>query len=173
MKDPVPGYRFVVTLDRADAYLPPSQAALLAEVAAGEFRSAKGLGAELEVLPYSEGGVNDFVHQLPVRHSWSRIVLERGVVSSPELWNWYRVGLTQSLGAQRDGSITLLTPGGERAVAWDFIGGIAVKWSGPELNAMESAVAIESLEIAHHGLGLVGGTLDIGEIAESIAEFFL
>jgi phage tail-like protein len=173
MKDPLLGYRFIVTLDRADAYLPASQAALLAEVAPGEFRSAKGLGAQLEVLEYAEGGVNDFVHQLPVRHSWTRIVLERGVVSGPELWNWYRVGLTQSLGARRDGSVTLMTPSGSRAVAWDFRAGIAVKWTGPELNAMENAVAIESLEIAHHGLSLVGATLDIGEIAESVAGLFL
>jgi phage tail-like protein len=173
MKDPLPGYRFIVTLDRADAYLPASQAALLPKVAPGEFRSAKGLGAELEVMAYAEGGVNDYVHQLPVRHSWTRIVLERGVVSSPELWNWYKVGLTKSLGARRDGSIVLMTPDGKRAVAWDFRGGIAVKWTGPELNAMESAVAIESLEIAHQGLKLAGITLNVGEIAESIAEFFL
>jgi phage tail-like protein len=172
MKDPFPGYRFVVTLDRADAYLPPSQAALLPKIAPGEFRSAKGLGAELEVLAYPEGGMNGFVHQLPVRHSWSRIVLERGVVSGPQLWEWYRVGLTKSLGARRDGSVTLMTPEGKRAIAWDFRGGIAVKWTGPELNAMESAVAIESLEIAHHGLRLAGGVLDIGEIAKGIAELF-
>jgi phage tail-like protein len=172
MKDPLPGYRFIVTLDRADAYLPPSQAALLLKVAPGEFRSAKGLGAELEVMSYAEGGTNDFVHQLPVRHSWSRIVLERGVVTNPDLWNWYKVGLTKSLGARRDGSIVLMTPEGKRAVAWDFRAGIAVKWNGPELNAMESAVAIESLEIAHHGLKLAGLTLDVGEIAGSIAEFF-
>jgi phage tail-like protein len=66
-----------------------------------------------------------------------------------------------------------MTPNGKRAVAWNFRAGIAVKWTGPELNAMESAVAIESLEIAHHGLKLAGITLDIGEIAESVAELFL
>jgi phage tail-like protein len=173
MKDPLPGYRFIVTLDRADAYLPASQAALLLKVAPGEFRSVKGLGADLEVLAYPEGGMNGFVHQLPVRHSWTRLVLERGVVSTPELWNWYKVGLTQSLGARRDGSIVLMTPNGERAVAWNFKAGIAVKWTGPALNAMESAVAIESLEIAHHGLMLAGITIDVGEVAETIAEAFL
>jgi len=29
---------------------------------------------------------------------------------------------------------------------------MAVKWTGPELNAMQSAVAIEGLEIAHQGI---------------------
>jgi len=172
VKDPLPGFRFIVTLDRADAYLPPAQAALLPEVENGEFYSAKGLGAELEVTAYAEGGVNDYMHQLPVRHSWSNIVLERGVVSDLQLWQWYQLGMTRSLGARRDGSITLMTPYGERAVAWNFRAGIAVKWSGPGMVATESAVALESLEIAHQGLELVGDTLDLGEIAESAMEFF-
>jgi phage tail-like protein len=172
MPDPVPAFRFVVTLDRADAYLPPSQAARLQIVAPGEFREAKGLGADLEVMAYPEGGNNRFVHQLPVRHSWSRIVLQRGVVKDPVLWNWYESGLTQSLGARRDGSILLLRPDGKKLMAWNFKGGIAVKWSGPDLNAMENAVAIESLEIAHHGLTRVPsrGTLDIGEMAGAVVD---
>ncbi len=152
IEDALPGYRFIVTLDPADAYLPFTQALLILLVAAGQFQEVKGLGADLEVLAYPEGGRNDFVHQLPVRHSWQRIVLRRGLVRDPGLFFWYQAGLTQSLGARRDGCIILLTPGGTPAMSWAFKGGIAVKWNGPELNAMQSAVAVESIEIAHHGI---------------------
>jgi len=151
-EDPIPSYRFIVTLQPGDAYLPPSQAALLPLVASGEFMEARGLGADLEVLAYPEGGVNDHVHQLPVRHSWTRISLRRGVVRDGGLWQWYMAGLTQSLGARRDGSLILLTPGGTLAMSWMFQAGLAAKWSGPEMNSMNSAVAIEGLEIAHEGL---------------------
>ena len=68
-------YRFLVTLGVGDAYLPPAQALLIPLLASGGFQEVSGLGAELEVTAYPEGGVNDFVHQLPVRHSWGRIVL--------------------------------------------------------------------------------------------------
>jgi phage tail-like protein len=149
---PLTAYRFIVTLDAADAYLPAAQAEQLKLFAGGAFQEAKGLGADLEVMPYQEGGQNDFVHQLPVRHSWNRISLRRGLVRDPGLWSWYQAGLTQSLGARRDGSIILMTPDGKQAVAWNFHGGIAVKWIGPELSAMQNAVAIEGLEIAHHGI---------------------
>jgi phage tail-like protein len=149
---PLTAYRFIVTLDAADAHLPPAQAEQLKLFAGGAFQEAKGLGADLEVMPYPEGGQNDFVHQLPVRHSWNRISLRRGLVRDPGLWSWYQAGLTQSLGARRDGSIILMTPDGKQAVAWNFYGGIAVKWTGPELSAMQNAVAIEGLEIAHHGI---------------------
>jgi len=152
IEDPLPGYRFIVTLDPADAYLPPEQAALVTLVAGGAFSAVKGLGAELEVMPQPEGGRNDFIHQLPVRHSWPRITLSRGVVRDWTLWEWYLAGLTQSLGARRDGAIVLMTPGGTPALAWAFRGGLAAHWTGPEMSAADNAVALESLEIAHQGL---------------------
>jgi phage tail-like protein len=158
IEDPLPGYRFIVTLDPADAYLPPAQAVLVSLVASGEFSSVKGLGAELEVLAQPEGGRNDFIHQLPVRHSWPRIALTRGVVRDWTLWDWYVAGLTQSLGARRDGAIVLMTPAGTPAVAWAFRGGLAAHWTGPEMAASDNAVAVESLEIAHQGLTQVALT---------------
>jgi phage tail-like protein len=103
-------------------------------------------------MPYAEGGVNDYVHQLPVRHSWTRLSLRRGLVRDAGLWSWYLAGLSQSLGARRDGAILLLTPDGNPAMAWTFRAGLAAKWIGPELNAMQNAVAIEGLEIAHQGI---------------------
>lgn len=145
-------YRFLVTLGVGDAYLPPAQALLIPLLASGGFQEVSGLGAELEVTAYPEGGVNDFVHQLPVRHSWGRIVLKRGLLVDTALWRWYQAGLSQSLGARRDGTVILMTPLGLPAVAWNFRSGLAAKWTGPTFDAMRDAVAIESLEIAHEGL---------------------
>ena len=161
--DPLPAYRFVVTLDPADAYLPPAQAALVTAVAQGAFQEVKGLGAELEVTPYKEGGANDFVHQLPGHHSWNRIVLSRGIARDLSLWDWYQAGLTLSLGARRDGSILLLTPAGVAAVSWAFRAGLAARWSGPDLLATGNSVAIERLEIAHQGLTQVVHAEDGGD----------
>lgn len=152
IENPLGSFRFVVTLDPADAYIPPDQALRLLMFMGGAFMEAKGLGADLEVMPYAEGGTNDFVHQLPVRHSWTRISLRRGVVREPGLFEWYANGLTQSLGARRDGTILQLTPAGIPAIAWVFRAGIAAKWQGPEFSATQSAVGVEALEIAHHGL---------------------
>jgi phage tail-like protein len=172
MTDLLPAFRFLVTLDRADAYLPPQQAQLLPEVAAGAFQEAKGLGGSLEITPYPEGGVNDFVHQLPVRHSWTNIVLKHGFVRDPILWKWYEIGLSQSLGARRDGSIILLDHRGRRVMAWEFRGGLAAKWMGPDCNAMESGVVLESLEIAHQGLVLAGGVFNVSDAVNAVIDAF-
>jgi phage tail-like protein len=141
-----------VTLDPGDAYLPAAQALLLPLVAAGAFQEVTGLGAQLEVVSYPEGGRNDSVHQLPLRHSWNRITLKRGVLRDRVLWSWYQTGLTDSLGARRNGAVILFDAAGLPAMAWAFEGGLAAKWSGPDLHGEQNAVAIESLEIAHEGL---------------------
>lgn len=153
--DPLPKYRFLVTLDPGDAYLPPAQALLLPLAASGAFQEVTGLGAQLEVTSYPEGGRNDSVHQLPLRHSWNRITLKRGVVRDPGLWSWYQAGLADSLGARRDGAVIMLDEAGLPAKSWIFHGGLAAKWTGPDLHAEQNAVAIEQLEIAHEGLTAV------------------
>jgi phage tail-like protein len=152
IETPLAGYQFMVTLDPSDAYLPLAQALLVPVMALGGFSEVSGLSGELEVSTYQEGGVNDYVHQLPVRHSWGRISLKRGVVRDHVLWLWYQAGLNQSLGARRDGVIIMLTPDGLPAIGWVFRGGLAAKWMGPDLNANDSAIAVEGIEIAHEGI---------------------
>lgn len=152
LDDPLPAFNFFVSLDPTDAYLPATQASLIPAMAVGAFCEVKGLGGELEVQPYAEGGANDFTHQLPVRHSWGRITLRRGVVRDLALWFWYRGGLYGSLGARRDGCITVCDEAGAPAVVYQFKRAIATKWIGPDLSATQSAAAIDGLEIAHEGI---------------------
>ena len=57
-------------------------------------------------------------------------------------------------------------------MAWEFRGGLAAKWTGPEFNAMTDGVVVESLEIAHQGLTLAGGTFDIGDAIDTVAGLF-
>jgi phage tail-like protein len=152
LEPPLTSFRFLVSFDTGIFYLPPAQAALIALSAAGQFTQVTGLGAELELLAHPEGGRNDFVHQLPVRHSYPKIVLSRGLVRDPGLFAWYQAGLYQSIGARRDGAIVLLSPAGVPAIGWIWYGGLAVAWKGPELRGTDNAVAIETMEIAHEGL---------------------
>jgi hypothetical protein len=55
MSDEFTAFRFVVTLDPADAYLPASQAALLRGLTGGAFQEVRGLAGDLEVMAYPEG----------------------------------------------------------------------------------------------------------------------
>jgi phage tail-like protein len=149
---PLPNYRFQVSLESTEPYRPPSVTASPKVVLVGAFCEVTGLSGELEVLAHPEGGQNAFVHQLPVRHTWGRLTLKKGVVLDRILWDWFDKGLTGSLGARRDGSVSLLDPDGQLAITWGFRAALAAKWTGPELSAREGGIAIESLEIVHQGL---------------------
>ncbi len=150
-------YRFLVLLDPTDAFIPRELAVLALERAPGSFQSCTGLGAELEVATYAEGGRNDYVHQLPVRHSWNRITLSRGIARDPSLFAWYEAGLFGSLGARRDGAIVMLNPGGMPTMFWTFSRGLAARYVGPEFRANQNGLAIEQVEIAHEGLKSIPG----------------
>lgn len=168
LEDPLPAFNFFVSLDPTDAHLPAAQAVLIPTMALGAFSEVKGLSGELEVQPYAEGGMNDFVHQLPVRHTWGRISLRRGVIRDLALWVWYQGGLHGSLGARRDGCITVCDEAGLPAIIYTFRRAIATKWQGPELNAMQGAIAIDGIEIAHEGIEAypiptIAGTLRVAE----------
>lgn len=152
MNAPLSSFRFIVNLDAADTYLASSQSRYVPVMAEAGFQEVSGLGAQLEVTTYGEGGRNDSLIQLPVRHSWNRIVLKRGITKDDGIWQWYLAGISQSLGARRDGSITLLNSEGDAALTWFFRAGLAAKWDGPAFNAQQGAVAIETLEIAHEGI---------------------
>ncbi|MEU4689786.1 phage tail protein [Actinoplanes sp. NPDC023714] len=155
MSYPLPNFRFAVTLDPVDAYVPPESPTSPRLVAAGSFTEVTGLTGDLEVLAQPEGGRNDYVHQLPVRYSWGRITLKKGLIRNRTLWDWFRSGLTGSLGARRDGAILLLDPDGRFAVTWEFRAALAAKWIGPALNGQQGAIAVEALEIVHEGLNQI------------------
>jgi phage tail-like protein len=127
-------------------------------LALASFSECAGLAAELGVEEYPEGGENRFTHRFPARHGSPNLVLSRGIAASSALWDWYAESLETGRVAPRSGQVELLSwIDGELAPArvWTFQRAYPVKITGPTLNALSSAIAIESLELAHHGLGLV------------------
>ena len=141
MTFPLTAHRFFVSLDLIDAYMPPGRASSVPPTGIGRFSEITGLAGGLEVLSYVEGGQNDYVHELPVKHKWNRLLFKRGLVEGSTLWAWYHAGLNGTLGARRDGAIILLDPDGAPASTWTFRAGIATKWSGPDLNSMTGSTA--------------------------------
>lgn len=121
------------------------------------FSKCTGLAGEAGVEEYHEGGENRFVHRLPTRLGFPNLVLSQGAGPLPELWDWFHELQTTGLVTPRDGTVVLMgAVDGELAPVrvWAFTRGWPVKLTGPDLDAQSSAVAIEAVEIAHHGLSL-------------------
>lgn len=118
------------------------------------FGECSGLQLETELQTYNEGGNNSFVRHFPTRTKQSNITLKRGIVDR-EIWTWY-FDVIQGLIHFRDASIIVYDAAGVRPAAqWDIRRALPIKWIGPQLNATQNQVAVETLELAHHGLTLV------------------
>jgi phage tail-like protein len=152
--DPVLNHNFVVSLLDSSSPLGILGSALvsgLLDVAVGGFSECQGLEASLKVEEYSEGGNNGTVLKFPSRTSWANLVLKRGLATNTRLWDW-AYGFVEGRGRRRDGLVVLMNEMMVPNNIWYFRRGLPLKYSGPQLNASQNSVAIESIEIAHEGL---------------------
>jgi phage tail-like protein len=118
----------------------------------GNFGAIRGLEAQVDILEYREGGINDVVHRLPGPVSYPNLVLSNGLTSRA-IEEWF--SLTR-LGAERHTmTVTFLDAAGKAVRAWSFAEAFPVRWTGPVLSADSGAVAGEELEIAHGGMTMM------------------
>lgn len=116
----------------------------------GGFSECSGIQWETETQDYMEGGQNDFVWKFPTRTKQTNLSLKRGIVDRA-LWDWYWEVV------QGQGQIPLRTAGiviydAQRAnvvSAWEFYAVFPCKWIGPQLNATQNSVAVETLELCY------------------------
>ncbi|MFF5333564.1 phage tail protein [Streptomyces sp. NPDC013181] len=117
----------------------------------GAFHTCSGLGAEVEVEQYAEGGNNGFAWQLPGRITWTNITLTRPVTADTlKIARW--LSETTQRVERKDGEIVALRPDLTRIISWQIQGIVPVRWQGPSFDPASSQAAIETLEIAHEGL---------------------
>lgn len=118
------------------------------------FTECSGLKTSTEIFEIAEGGVNDRVHKLPGQAKWENIVLRYGVTADTSLLGWRgevlddRFGLTE----RRNGAIVLKNNRMQVVRRYAFKEAWPVAWEGPSLSASGSELAVEMIEIAHHGL---------------------
>jgi phage tail-like protein len=116
----------------------------------GAFTGCEGLGCEVQIEQREEGGNNAFVHQLPSRLKYPNIKLTRSVnKDTREVASWFASMVN---GVKRTTAcIVALTADGTEVMDWKLDGVVPVRWQGPSLNVDSPKVAIETLELAHHG----------------------
>ena len=127
------------------------------DVEIGVFAQVSGLEVSVGVESYEEGGTNGFVHQLPGRMTWPRLVLRRGITDSDALFEWIQKSAGEGFTANGNklvrstGAVTILGSDGSRLRSWEFSDAFPVRWSGPKLDATTNSPLDEELEVAHHG----------------------
>lgn len=141
MTDPSIGYRFAVEISGIQEAL---------------FTECSGFDTKIDVEEYKEGGVNDYVHKLPGRQSYSNITLKRGMTASTELWGWLnRLSTTTTKkDEKKDISVVLYDGKGGEKLRWNLTKAYPVKWSSPSMQTDSSSVLVESLELTFQEFAL-------------------
>lgn len=135
-QDPFLAFRFEIRLDNLPL---------------GGFSECTGLQLETEVKDYQEGGLNTYVRKFVTRTKQTNITLKRGIVDR-QLWDWYWE-LVQGRIQRRTGTILVYDPSGQEVtMKWEFRQAFPCKCQGPDLNATQNNVALETFELCHEGL---------------------
>jgi phage tail-like protein len=159
MANPITSLGSTKTAQRVDPFPTFKFHVEVGDIIEAAFTECSGLEMSTDVFEYIEGGLNEYVHKLPVRTKVKNVTLKRGLTTSNELYNWYREmenALRQGKGVSfRQVTITLRTTvNQEEMMRWTLDKAFPVKWVGPALKTDETAVAIETLEFAHHGINV-------------------
>jgi phage tail-like protein len=168
--DPVGAFNFTIALidvSSAGRLVATIASAAAEAVVSGGFAECSGLEMSMQPEEHREGG-STTVLRFPQRMTWGNVRLRRGVTLSDDLWNWH-FSFAEGRGTRRDGIVTLQNDLHIPLKAWRFKRGIPVKWTGPALNAADSRVAVEELEIAHEGLELYAPSALLARVTGGLA----
>ncbi|MCW2607057.1 MAG: hypothetical protein JWO60_1750 [Frankiales bacterium] len=115
------------------------------------FTECQGLAAEYAVESWTEGGQNEYVHQLPGRISFTPLTLTRYVDgASGGLAAWFSsVGDVRQ--RHRTARVSAVDAAGKPVAHWDLTSAFPSKYTGPTFSSTGTTAATESLELVHHG----------------------
>lgn len=120
-----------------------------------QFQSVSGLSVDIETEEFAEGGENRFKHKFPVRSKFPNLVLKRGMVSDSQLIKWCRNAIESFEFEPVDLTVKLLNENHEPLVTWNVVHAYPIKWEVAELDAEQSKVTIETIELAYNYFTLV------------------
>lgn len=113
------------------------------------FQSVSGLSVEYDYENFKEGGENRFEHKLPVRTKYADLVLKRGMLTDSTVLKWFLEAFRDRTFKPADIVVILMNEKSQPLRTWKVAHAIPKKWLVSDLNANESAIVIETLELTY------------------------
>ena len=143
MAYPLPKFHFLVKWDPG--------------VRAG-FTEVTGLDMQIEAIEYRDGNSPEYSKiKMPGMRKFSNITLKRGTVAGDsDFYKWVQNINLDTAVERRDITISLLDETHAPVMSWKAKQAFPIKLAASDLKADGNEVAIESIELVHEGLSLVG-----------------
>lgn len=136
--DPYRKFNFVVEIDGIES---------------SAFLYVDGLESATEVVEYREGAEVSTPRKLPGLRKFANITLKRGMTTKRDLWEWRKTVL-DGVTERRDGAIIVLNDSREQVLRLIFRNAWPCRWKISGLDALESEVLMEEIELVVEDLRL-------------------
>ncbi len=100
---------------------------------------------EWDAEEIKEGGLNTHLHTLPGRRKSARISLKNGVGKN-KLMQWFLKMMSGTI-ERKPVTIILMDETHKPVLTWDIQDAFPIKWTGPQLKADSSAIAVQTLDL--------------------------
>jgi phage tail-like protein len=110
-------------------------------------------GISIDVVEYRTGNSKETgVQKLPGLARYPDVILRRGIIGSLDLYQWINDIRNGASNAARTVTIQLLSEDGAPVLTWKLSRAWPSKYSGPDLDAKGTDVAIEELVLSYERL---------------------
>jgi phage tail-like protein len=147
--DPYPGFNFILEVDGISDD---------GQALQGSFMEVSNLEAEITAIEYRNGSEEMRMRKLPGLAKYKALMFKRGLIGDLRFWNWIRRAATGDQLLRTDGRVILRNEAGQEVMRWNLTRCWPSKWTGPSLNAKNSEVALETLELQIERLEIDGQT---------------
>jgi phage tail-like protein len=130
VNDPLANFNFLVEIDG---------------ITRAAFHKCSGFASTVDVIEYNEGGSLSPI-KLPGMVKYANVVLERGMTSDMELYQWH-LAAVQGQVQRKNGSIVVLDRASNEVARLDFTQAWPAKASYTDLSAQGNEVFFETFEI--------------------------
>lgn len=139
---PPPAFHFRVTF-----HIPPA-----GKVEGNDiyFQTVSGLEATVDTEMIKEGGLNNYVHELPIRVKYGDLTLKRGLLhKNSAVMTWLKNALQMKF-VPSSIQIMLLNEDHKTMVTWNVVHAWPKKWSFSDMDAEKSTIMVETMEIRYN-----------------------
>lgn len=121
------------------------------------FQRVSGLGATVQVKQHAEGGQNLFTHRLPESITYENLVLERSMPLSSPLYIEFNAAMSLFQFSPSNVLVTLFDDQHVPLAGWMFLKAFPVRWSTSDLQAEQTGLVIDTMELAYTRMQVMRG----------------
>lgn len=113
------------------------------------FQEVSGISSTMETTEIREGGENLFSLKLPTRMTYGNLMLKRGMVVGSPLNVEFNLAMSTMSFQPGNVLVMLLNAKDAPIASWLFQETYPVQWSVSDLDATQSSIMIDSMELAY------------------------